>query len=758
MGIKQTLSNGLKSFGRIQVSQGAMLTYTALLLILFVAFTIRVLPMRWEIPAGTLGLNEFDPYYQYSLTNYMVNHGLLSPYWPTEWINYQQFYPAGLNMAYSYPALPATTAVLYGITSFLGVNIDLVSFCSLMAPILGTVAVFVLYFLAKDMGGKTVGLLAALVMALSPSVIQRSSLGFFDTETTMFSMLLCIIFFLRAIDDRKSLKSLFLYSIAAALSLAYFALGWGSQYFLIDLIALFAVVLILIKRYTPRLLISYSILFGIGLFIAIMLPVHSPTYLTEATILPVAGVFVLLCLAELLRVQISARTKTILAASVLVLLVAVFVAIATIGDITSIAGKFASVLDPYQRASQPLIESVAEHRITAWGSMYYELGISILFFLMGLYFTIKHPTNRNVFLLVFGVTTVYFASSMVRLLVLLAPAFAILVALGVVGLLKPFYTLLKEARVQATMKSKRSLRRVGKEYGAIAILLVFLMLMSTFAFSPQTGGEPRVYTSVYNPITISAASLPITPYEPIPEWRNMLSYTQSNLKSTDVVACWWDYGDWLGMSGNVTTLCDNTTVNATQIENVAYAMMANENQSCRMLSYYDTDYILVFPVLQMSVTSEGSIEGVQLSGYGDEGKWSWMARISGEAQARFMTDETFGTSWMSSSYSWRNETSFGNTTTDETTGASEWTWNDMGLNSTIFKLMSYAEQLWANQNSVTVLDQTAEVPSYFTAVYISGLDITPSTAYYSYGSLIPLVALYQIDWDAYYAANGSTTS
>ena len=174
----------------------------------------------------------------------------------------------------------------------------------------------------------------------------------------------------------------------------------------------------------------------------------------------------------------------------------------------------------------------------------------------------------------------------------------------------------------------------------------------------------------------------------------MLSYTRNNLQSTTVVGSWWDYGDWLGMLGNVTTLCDNTTTNTTQIENVAYAMMANETQSLKMLSHYDTSYVLVFPVLQLQISSSGSLDGVKFAGYGDEGKWFWMARISGEAISRFMTDETFGTQWMNSQYSWTNETSFGNTTTDST-GAQTFQWNEMGLNSTVYKLMSDAARQWA---------------------------------------------------------------
>ena len=153
----------------------------------------------------------------------MVKNGLLSPYWPTHWINTQQFYPAGIDMGLNLPSLPMTTAILYNIVTRLGVNIDLMSFCSLMAPILGTIAVLLLYFVGKDMGGKTVGMLAALIMALSPSVIQRSSLGFFDTETVgVLALLLFIFLFLRAIEPNRSLRSMLLYSLGAAGAVSIF--------------------------------------------------------------------------------------------------------------------------------------------------------------------------------------------------------------------------------------------------------------------------------------------------------------------------------------------------------------------------------------------------------------------------------------------------------------------------------------------------------------------------------------------------------
>lgn len=765
MGITDTLSKSLKGFGksRIQVNHATIITYTALLLILFIAFTIRVMPMRWEIPSGTLGLNEFDPFYQYALTNKMVTDGLLSPYSPP-WINYQQFYPGGLDMSQSLPSLPMTTAILYNIVSVLGVNIDLMSFCSIMAPILGTVAVLLLYFVTKDFAGKTAGLLSAFVLAFMPSVIQRSSLGFFDTETIgLVSLLLFIFMFLRSLEPTRSLRSMMLYSLGAAGALAYFAAGWGAAYYLIGLVALFSIVLVFMKRYNQRLLLSYSITFGFGLFLAIAVPFLSPTYLTTATVLPVAAVFAILCIAEVLRAQITARTKTIIAATFVGVVAVSFVVFAVFGDLTSIAGKFISVLDPFQRSSQPLIESVAEHRITGWGSMYYELGIGILFFLVGIFFTLKNPTNRNIFLLLFGLTTLYFAGSMVRLLVLFAPAFAILLSVGVLGLLKPFNTLVKEAGTQATIKSKRRLRRVGREYGAIAILLIFALLVSSYAFSPATGGQPRAFNSAYTPIAISSASLPLgQPSEQIPTWLNMLSYTRANLNSTTVVSSWWDYGNWLGYLGNVTTLCDNTTVNGTQIENVGYSMMANETQSIRMLEQYGAEYVLVFVVLQLTSDDSGALTGnVSFAGLGDEGKWAWMARISGGAEERLM-DEGF----MTDQYRWTGERAFGNYTigydfadanADGRIDPGELVLNDMGQNATIYKLMTYAEQQWVNRNEELGFrpnENTVE-PDFFNPVYISGVELTYQQAL-QYGGLIPLVALYEIDYDAYYAATSTT--
>ena len=754
--MKERLVNSLKVFGRlrIQTSHASIICYSALLLILFIAFTIRILPIRWEIPTGDVLLNEFDPYYQFSLTNKMVQDGLFSPYLENDgrgWINHQQWYPWGLDMYNSLPALPMTAAILYSIISWLGVNIKLMTFASFFPAIFGTLSCLLMYFVGKDIGGKAVGLFAALFLSLSPSFLQRTALGFFDTEVLgIVGLLLFIFMFLRAIDENRTLRSSLFYSVGAGAALVYFIGAWGAAYFLLDLTVLFVFALILLKRYSQRLLLSYSLVFGLALFIATKIPYISIGYLTSAALLPVAGVFLLLCLSEILRHGISARTKVLLTGASLATLVGGFVALWQLGYMQDIAGKFISVLDPFLRSAAPLIESVAEHRISAWGNIYYELGLGILFFLAGLYFALRNPTNRSVFMLLFGATSLYFASSMVRLLVIFAPAFSLLVAMGVFGILKPFYTLLKEAS-QIAIKSKRRIARVSKEYSGIAIFLVFMLIVTTLAFSPQSGGVPRVYGSAYGPITISSAGLPVRGAdltEPATEWMEMVKWTRDNLQSTTVVCSWWDYGYWLSILGNVTTLADNATVNTTQIENIGFIFMTPEDKAMQMLEQYDVKYILVFTTLYLRASADQTSYVAQAAGFGDEGKWSWMARISGQARERFIRD-----GFISEEEAWTDEDNFGRVSNETGT----WEWNDAGKNSTVYKLLSWAKQRWVDESGIesgVQADEEGVEPTYFKEAYFAGENLSPVDASIKYGGLIPIIAMYEIDWESYYDAIG----
>jgi dolichyl-diphosphooligosaccharide--protein glycosyltransferase len=754
---REALINSLKKLGklRIKINRTSVLTFTALILILFVAYTIRILPLRWEIGSGTgvINLSEFDAFFEFRIANYMVQHGLLSPYWPTLWQDTQLWYQkppniGGINMgSESLPSIPMTGAFLYDIVHALGVNIDLMSFSALLPPMFGTLCVLIMYFIGKEYGGKAVGMLAALILALDASFITRTNLGWFETETATFSFLLFFLLFPKAIEEERPIGSSMKISLVCGLCLSYFIMGWGAAYYLVDLAVLFVFVLLLLRRYTRRMLFAYSITYGLGLLIAMSAPFLGPKYPISYAVLPAAGVFLLLCLNEVLQILTSARERFLLVVATLAAIIGAFTAIFALGYAPNIAGKFLTVIDPLLRSASPLTLSVAEHNITAWGSMYFSLGILILFFIVGLYFISRNLVNKNLLLLLFGLTSLYFAASMVRLLYLLAPAFGLIAAVGIVGILRPFITMLKEPPKITTKKFR--LEHVGREFSGTAVFLIFLILVTQFAFSPQSGGIPTVYTQAYTPLTITAGSLPIVPNAAVTEWLDMLTWIRNNLAWTDVVDAWWDYGFWLTILGNCTTLNDNATINGTQIANVGFTMMADENDSVKMLKLYNAKYILVFTTLALETPSGSTTNYAIEAGYGDEGKWTWMARISGQS-----ANETLWPNW-----NWTNETAFGKYTNVTTYWPNNWLWSDQGYNSTIYQLMTWARTLYCNAQNVVDPDAgnatgavnpntgaTNPVPLYFTPAYIAGLTLTSADARSKYGGLVPLVALYKINY------------
>ncbi|MEM2946842.1 MAG: STT3 domain-containing protein [Candidatus Bathyarchaeia archaeon] len=755
---KELIINGIKSFGKLrpQLNHTSIMTIAALTLILFIAFIIRLFPMRWEIDPATgksnLLLSEFDPYSHYRFAEKIVKDGFIS--WAIEnegkgWIDYQRWYPQGFYVAKAaFPGLPMTAAFLYEIVSMLGVNVDLMSFCAILPAIMGALACLAMYFLGKDFGGKPVGLLAALILALEPSYIQRTSLGFFDDETIgVLSLILFAFLFLRAIEEDKPVSSTFKYALAAGAILGYFCAGWGAAYYPIGVITLFTLVLLIMRRYTRKLFLAYGLTFGFGLLIAINVPKLSPNYLLTSAILPVAAVFGMLCLAEVITNMKTAKWKVISVIVFLGLILGGAMALWYTGYMQGIAGKFISVLNPFTREASPLVESVAEHRISAWGSIYYEFGIMIIFFIVGLFFILGNLNNRNLFLLVFGLTSLYFACSMVRLFVLMAPAFSLSATVGVIGLLKPFTVLLKEPP-RISIKKKFGLERVGREFSGMAMFLIFLILMVNLAFP-----MPRVYTQAFTPTTISGGSLSVSPQHlstPVKEWVDMLYWMRTRLSPNTVVCSWWDYGYWMTVLGNVTSLADNATINTTQIENIGFIFIANETQAMKMLKLYNASYILVFTTIHADY-------GEWINAGGDEGKWVWMAAISGKARSRFI-DKGF----ISNGEMWNEKlddvrTLFGNytlgtnwidTNKNGQPDSGELEPNIRGQNTTIYKLMRYAVESWKQRHGKG--GSTIEL-LYFTPEYIAGLDNDGS----KYGKVVPLVCLYKINWEKYYSEHPS---
>ena len=713
---RKTLVNVLKSLGvlRLRVSHSSLMIASLLFIVLVLAFVIRLLPMRW----GTY-LSEFDPYFQYRVTEHMVENGFFA--W-VSWHDSMRWYPYGHEVSITaLPGLPFTAASSYLVLNALGLSITLLEFVVLFPAIMGTLTCLVMYFLGKDIGGKEVGLFSALFLALNAAYIGRTSWGFFDDETVgIFGILLFILFFLRSIETEKPFKNSVIYAVAAGLSLGHVFASWGASQYPMGVTILFVFAMLLLRRYSSRLLFSYSTTFGLAFFIVVHIPRLGFEFLTGSSVLAVFGVFLLLCIYEAVGYIKTAKMKTVFVIIFFALFIVSVFMLSWFGVIRGLQFKYLAVLNPFERFTRPIMESVQEHRPAAWGSFYYDFGIGIFFVPVGVFFAVRNPTNRNIFLSIFGLTSIYFASSMIRLTLLMAPALCLLWALALVHLLRPFITLLKEAPMLQRRKT-RFATRVGKEFSGAVLIIVFLLLMFTFVTGLTSGG-PRVFGQADSPTTIAAASVPIKPPGTVPDWIDTLAWMRENLPSTAVVASWWDYGYWIAIWGNRTSLADNGTWNTTQIQNIGLMFMSSEAGAIEILEKWNRDarsrgfqsnvsHVLVFTTFDRN----GNDAMV-----GDEGKWRWMARIPGLDDGSF-GNFSLGTDWVDvdGDNQWQGEEQ------------DELVVNVKGRNSTIYKMMTYGKE--------TKLESPQSVSlEHFDLAYFSKGPLV--------GGIYPLVCIYEIKY------------
>jgi len=605
------------------IPRATVLHYSILSLTLGLAAIIRLLPLRW----GAY-ISEFDPYFNFNDMRAITASGWQSWY---SYVNFAAWYPFGRPpVSTSYPGTSFTGTLIYQFLQAIGINISLYDAAVYAPVILGVFGVLVIYFFARDIWGKSAGLLAGLFSAFSSSLISRTNLGFFRNEGAGIpTMVMAFLFFMRAINPSRSLKGTIVYSMLSSVSLIYMSFAWGSFRYAAEVLGLFTLALIVLGRYTPRLLLSYGITIGFFLFTGTELPLLGHTYLTESTTVALLGVMGLLAVMELSRLAPTARGRL----TVLGLAVSGVVAIAVLGVGTGLIsaglrGKFLATLDPFVRNNIPLVASVAENRPSTWSSLYLEIGSIILLAVFGFFFAFQRLRDSDVLLIVFGVTGFYFAASLVRLTLILAPAMATLAAITVVELGKPAMDIIQ----QAVIFPRRKLRftsRVSREFSLGLLLIILILVVPTFINAVQ---------SAYTPTTIASASLPVRGN--FPDWLQALTWMNNNLPSTSVVFAWWDYGYWISVNTGLHTLADNGTGNSTQIQIIATGLMLNESMAVNLMRQYGVTHVAVFfsynyhsggsPLCPSSTNTPAGSPPV--CGYGDDSKWYWMVRIGNGTQ------------------------------------------------------------------------------------------------------------------------------
>ena len=582
----------------------------ALGLILFIAGALRLMPVRWGF-----FLSEFDPYFQYRMAEYVSKNGYGAWF---SWHDSMSWYPFGRDIfKTAFPALSFTANMLHGFLRAIGVDVTLFQICVVFPIFMGILTCLAVYAFGKELWSKSVGLFAALFIAINGSHIGRTSLGFFDDETIgVFSTITIFWLFLRSISPQRSMKSCVFHSVLAGSMLAYLTWGWGAFRYPMALLCVFTVALIVLRRYSKRLLISFAITYAIQLIAAPQLPYLGVRFLAEWTTLPVYGVLVMLLGLEFSTRLRTTRQKVFALLGIGGATLLIFVILSLQGIATPLVQKFVAVIDPTRRLAMPLVESVAEHRPATWASFFYENGIILFLGVFGLIFPIQRLRNGDLLLVLFSITAIYFASSLVRLTLILAPAIALLAAITMVELAKPAADIVRQAVIFPRRKV-RFAPRVGPEFGVAIMFILILVLLPTLAQATK---------AAYNPTTIATSSFPTIPKEGsernYQDWLEALAWMRVNLPPESVVLSWWDYGYWITVLGEKRTLADNGTINSTQIGVIARMFMLNETMSAPIMKKYSVTHVAVFAPYEKSQQNE-----VKFYGVGEDSKWYWMTKI-----------------------------------------------------------------------------------------------------------------------------------
>ena len=176
-------------------------------------------------------LNEFDPFFNYRATEFVVNNGYEAYF---EWHDDKSWHPYGRDVSEtSQVTLHLVAATMYNI---FGAGSSLYDFTIMFPLIMGSLTSVVVFALVRVVGGTTAGLIASLMFAIASPVLLRGLIGWFKSEPLgLFFGFLALYLFLSGIKTNKGNISL----IKLLFSALIFALGfssWGGvQFFLLPL-------------------------------------------------------------------------------------------------------------------------------------------------------------------------------------------------------------------------------------------------------------------------------------------------------------------------------------------------------------------------------------------------------------------------------------------------------------------------------------------------------------------------------------------
>ncbi len=608
-------------------------------------------------------LNEFDPFFNYRATQYLLDNGL-DAY--VHWHDTMSWYPAGRDVFDTAQVpLHVTDAVLYKI---FGGGMSLYDFTIIFPVVFGSMTVIVIFALVRVLGGTSAGLFASLFFALSPPIIVRGTIGWFKSEPLgLFYGLLGVYLFLSGLKS-KNKKVAAAKMVGGGFFLATGFASWGGIEFFLLPLGLFFVALPFIRKDHNFLL------WAVPLFVAVTMVISGglfarpgPTFVFGMRGFAMIGPTILLVI--IIFIQKYSKEQHRMRNSLLALAALVIIGgmVLSSGAFHSTSFRYLNAMDPFLTSEDPLVDSVAEHATPTLAQNFSYFSVLMLFAGLGIWLVFRKKNGdentskfslRNemiVFALIIGIVGAYSGSTFSRLELLTATSVIILSSIGLAILVTDI--LKKENKqVKVIESSNKGTTRTRKEttpikktsdllgrIPKIAFVAVIVALFLVPTLYPVNGNWISITKS---PPTIlnGGSNFAIS----TSDWPDALNWLKTNTPKDSVVASWWDYGYWIQTLGERTTIADNATVDTNVIANIARMLLDSPDEAWKALKKMGANYVLVYVVGQKFVSNGQDL--YVLGGGGDESKKQWFMKIGGLDSSKFLQDDAF----TPTDYFWQN--------------------------------------------------------------------------------------------------------
>jgi len=543
-----------------------LLSFLILVLCIAFSFLSRLFPNL----KNEAFIHEFDPHFNWRCAQYMDDNGISSFY---NWFDNNSWYPYGRNIGdTTYPGLMMTVVLIKRILAQLHIFLDLLTICIYIGPIFSALQVFFAYCFGVLIKNELLGTVCAALSASSSGLISRTCAGAFDYECISITLMFITFYYFA----KATVSGCLHFMILSSFVYSYMAFTWGGYVYVTNCLPLFVIISIAIGMFSWKLSFSYLTWFVFGTLIPSSLPFIREKVLCRPEHLLSILTFFFVIIYSLFMVIKSLipnssfhRILSLFFATFPVFIFFIFVIFYRTNIIPGFSGRILQFFNPTSaKKNDPMIATVVEHQPSTWASYFSNCGPLLFLLPVGYFIIVQNISYPSLMVLIMTFPSLYFASIMVRILLVLFPFQVIVTSIGLDGIL---------SRLKKNKKAIESIM-----IGIVLLCLCIMSTNSTVFLSANQNADNYINYEIEGPHSILKSD----------DHREAYRWIYENTNQNSKIISWWDFGYQIASMGERATIVDGNTNNFTHINTVGLIAASPEFNAWKISRLLDGDYFL----------------------------------------------------------------------------------------------------------------------------------------------------------------------